>query len=169
MTKREKGQDIARQQRRDGMYQARVKDPYREGAKYVEPTVCPDCGAVFHKGRWQWGESQADAHVHRCPACSRIHDRVPAGILTIGGEFYREHREEIEHLIHNLEAKEKAEHPLERIMEMEMTEQQDQIVIRLTGIHLTKGIGEALHHAYQGQFEFQYAGEDSVMHAVWTR
>lgn len=124
---------------------------------------------MFHKGRWQWGDAPADATAHRCPACNRIHDRVPAGILTLGGTFYQTHREEIDHLVHNLEAKEKAEHPLERIMDIETTEEGSQTVINLTSIHLTKGIGEALHHAYQGQFEFQFAEEDGVMRAAWTR
>jgi len=169
MANRNKSQNPPRQPRRDGIYQARVEDPYRESGKYPEPTVCPDCGAVFHKGRWQWGEAEAEAQSHRCPACSRIHDRVPAAILTLSGDFYQTHRDEITNLINNLAEKEKAEHPLERIMDMESGEAEGHTVIRLTGVHLARGIGEALHHAYQGEFEFRYAEKDGVMHAAWNR
>lgn len=29
-------------------------DAYQEKRKYKEPTICSDCKAVFHVGRWQW-------------------------------------------------------------------------------------------------------------------
>jgi hypothetical protein len=31
-----------------------VNDPYQLREKLVEPSVCRDCGAVYHEGRWQW-------------------------------------------------------------------------------------------------------------------
>ena len=35
------------------------EDSYRAGAKLHDPTVCPECGASFRKGRWTWGPSPA--------------------------------------------------------------------------------------------------------------
>ena len=29
-------------------------DPYQAREKLSEPSVCRDCGAVYHQGRWQW-------------------------------------------------------------------------------------------------------------------
>ena len=40
--------------RRDKLIQERVHDTYKIWGKLPEPTECPDCGAVWHKGRWQW-------------------------------------------------------------------------------------------------------------------
>lgn len=169
MTGRHKSNDFVHHPRRDRIYEEHVQDPYQARGKPPEPTVCPDCSAVFQKGRWQWNQANADAHQQRCPACSRIHDKVPAGILTLSGEFSEAHNEEIMGMIHNLEEKEKAAHPLERIMSIEHLVDEQLTKITLTSVHLTKGIGEALHHAYNGEFNFKYTDRDSTMHATWRR
>lgn len=167
MTGRHTPSDFIHQPRRDRMYEAHVQDPYMSRSKLSEPTVCPGCKAVYHKGHWQWGDAPADAHEHRCPACQRMHDHMPAGTLTVGGEFFAAHREEIMHLIHNLETKEKAEHALERIMDI--NDETDGVTINFTGSHLTRGTGEALHHAYQGELKFHFTDKDDAMQASWRR
>ena len=167
MTGRHKKDDPSHQPRRDRMYEEHVQDPYQSRGKPPEPCVCPDCGVLFHKGRWQWGEAPADAHPHRCPACQRCHDRVPASILTLSGDFFAEHRDEIMNLIHNHETKEKADRPLERIMDS--SEEGGELVIRFTGAHLARGTGEALHHAYQGELDYQHTDKDDVMRVTWRR
>lgn len=168
MTGRHKSEDYIHQPRRDRMYEEHVQDPYRSRMKWPEPTVCPDCGAVFHQGRWTWAEAPDGAAEHRCPACSRIHDRVPAGILTLGGDFFQAHRDEITSLVRNLEIKEKGEHPLERIMAIEDGEG-GEAVITLTGVHLTRAVGEALHRAYEGDLDIAFSDSDAVMRVDWHR
>jgi hypothetical protein len=32
-----------------------ILDPYQRQQKLHEGTVCPQCGVVYHQGRWQWG------------------------------------------------------------------------------------------------------------------
>jgi len=87
--------------RHDGIFKERVHDAYKAKGKLLEPTVCLQCGAVFHEGRWQWREAPANAHRSTCPACHRIHDHFPAGFLTLKGEFFQSHRDEIMHLVRN--------------------------------------------------------------------
>ena len=135
--------------RQDNLFQERVHDAYKARAKLPEPSVCSQCGAVFHQGRWQWLLAPADAHQETCPACHRIHDHYPAGFLYMKGEFFQSHRDEIMHLVHNHEKHERAEHPLKRIMAVE--EKEGETLVSTTDIHLARGIGEALHHAYQGE------------------
>ena len=106
-------------QRHDGLFQEQVHDAYKAKAKMPEPTVCPQCGAVYHEGRWQWRQAPANAHQETCPACHRIHDQYPAGFLTMKGAFFSAHRDEIMRLVHNHEKHERAEHPLKRIMAVE--------------------------------------------------
>jgi len=83
MTGRKKHEDYSHQPRRDRMDEERVSDPYRTRGKWPEPTTCPECGAIVHHGQWRWGKAAPEAEQHLCPACQRIHDRVPAGQLTL--------------------------------------------------------------------------------------
>lgn len=152
--------------RRDRLLQEKVHDAYKIKGKLAEPSVCRECGAVFHQGRWQWGAAPAGAHEETCPACHRIHDSYPAGFVTLQGAFFHAHRDEIMHLVRNHEQRERAEHPLQRIMNVE--EQDDEVLVTTTDIHLARGIGEALHHAYQGELEFHYNPEENLLRVHWS-
>ncbi|QSA95676.1 BCAM0308 family protein [Methylococcus sp. EFPC2] len=153
--------------RHDRLLQEWVHDTYKSKSKLPEPAVCPDCGAIYRHGRWQWGEAEAGAHQETCPACHRVRDKCPAGFLTLGGEFLLTHKDEILHLVHNQEAREKAEHPLKRIIAIET--EGDGLTITFTDPHLARGVGEALHHAYQGQLDFRYQEEERILRVNWLR
>ncbi len=150
----------------DGIFQERVHDAYKLKGKLPEPTVCPKCGAVFHAGRWQWMKAPAGAHQETCSACHREHDHFPAGYLTLQGVFFLTHRDEIMNLVHNVEKRERAEHPLERIMAVE--EKGGMTLVTTTDIHLARGIGEALHHAYKGELKYHYNPEENLLRVGWT-
>lgn len=167
MTGRKNRSDVSHQPRRDRMDEEHVSDPYLSRGKWKEPTTCPECGAIFQHGHWQWGAATPGAEQHMCPACQRIRDRVPAGELTLSGPFFTEHREEIMHLVRNAEAKARAEHALERIMDVK--EEANRTVVTLTDTHLTHGIGEALHHAYQGELDTHYTDKGDLLRAAWSR
>lgn len=167
MTGRRKRSNYIHQPRRDRMDEERVSDPYRARGKWPEPTACPNCGAIFHSGRWQWGTAAPDAEQHLCPACQRVRDRVPAGQLTLSGVFFKTHRDEIMHLVRNAETKARAEHPLERIMDV--VDEPDRTVVTFTDSHIAHGIGEALRHAYQGEMESRYTDEGDLLRVSWSR
>lgn len=153
-------------QRHDGIFQERVHDAYKLKGKLAEPTVCPQCGAVFHQGRWQWMKAPAGAHQETCSACHREHDHYPAGYLTLQGVFFLTHRDEIMNLVHNEEKRERAEHPLKRIMATE--EKGGMTLVTTTDMHLARGIGEALHHAYKGELNYHYNPEENLLRVTWT-
>jgi hypothetical protein len=142
-------------------------DAYRIKGKLAEPTVCPQCNAVFHNGRWQWTDVQAGAHREICPACHRLHDNYPAGFVTLEGAFFAAHSDEIIRLVQNHAAHEKTEHPLKRIMAVE--QHGDSALVTTTDIHLARGIGEAVRHAYQGELELQYNPGENQLRAIWKR
>ncbi len=164
-----KEKDVARRvPRTDRLIREHVHDPYKTRLKLPEPTVCPECGAVFHKGRWQWAEIMpTDAHEEMCQACHRTKDKYPAGTLTLAGGFIDDHKDEILHLVRNQEELEKGEHPLHRIMDIE--EEPGRIVVSTTDIHLPRRIGEALHKAYEGELDFRYEAEAYFLRVNWTR
>ncbi len=145
-----------------------INDPYKAKRKLPEPAFCPVCQAVFDDGRWQWAKSRPlDAVEETCPACHRIRDHYPAGVLTLSGAFALAHKDEILHLARHQEREENAEHPLHRIMTVE--DHPDRVVIHTTDIHLPHRIGQALHHAYRGDLEVQYDREGYSTRAHWTR
>ena len=150
-----------------GMPRRNMDDPYRHAAKPPEPTICPECKAVFAEGRWMWGDAPEEANEQLCPACQRIQDRFPAGYVTIKGAFFAEHRDEIVALIENHEKKEKAARPLQRIMAMDTL--RDGIEVTTTDSHLARGIGEALQDAYKGELKLRYSRDENLRRATWKR
>ncbi|MFI5223077.1 MAG: BCAM0308 family protein, partial [Nitrospirales bacterium] len=132
-----------------------------------EPTVCPTCGAVFHHGRWTWEPRPSGAHETLCPACHRIHDKYPMGLVTIKGSFKDTQREQLIGLVKNTEEKEKKEHPLSRIMAIES--QPDGLVVSTTDTHLSRRIGDSLKHAYLGKLELHYDQDEQFVRVTWTR
>lgn len=153
--------------RRDRLIREKRHDAYHDKAKLPDPTMCADCRALFHNGRWTWAPAPPGAHSTTCPACRRIAENFPAGYLEIHGGFFELHREEAHNLIRNTEQQEKGAHPLERIMNFGVDE--DHILITTTGIHLARRIGEALHHAYQGDLDIIYGDEEQSIRVIWCR
>lgn len=153
--------------RGDRLIHEREHDPYRMRAKAPDPSACPGCGAVYMDGRWHWMDRPDGAHEDLCPACRRVRDKAPAGFLTLGGAFFAAHRDEILERVTHVEAHEKAEHPLERIMAV--TPQGDGVEVTFTDIHLARAAGEAVHHAYQGVLDFHYAPEEYLLRVSWRR
>jgi NMD protein affecting ribosome stability and mRNA decay len=153
--------------RRDRLIQEQVHDTYKSKRKLPEPTLCPQCGAVYHGGRWQWSARPAAAHEHTCPACHRIQDKYPAGSVALTGSFLGAHRDEVLNVVRNAEARAKADHPLKRIIAIE--DQTDGILVTTTDPHLARGIGEALHRACSGELRLHYTEESDILRVEWKR
>ncbi|MDY6816478.1 MAG: BCAM0308 family protein [Pseudomonadota bacterium] len=161
--------DVAERGRGDRLIKEEIHDPYMARSKPREPTVCPECSAVFHKGRWQWSaEPVGEAHEMMCPACERIRDDMPAGILTLSGAFLGKHRDEILKLVYNKVEEEKADHPMKRLMGVE-DGPEGELVIKFTDLHLPRGTGEAIERAYEGKLEIQYTKESNLVRVYWNR
>lgn len=147
--------------RHDRLIQEQRHDPYAERGKPAEPAACPECGAVFHGGRWRGGATTPDAHARLCPACKRMRDDLPAGIVLVGGDFDPSEKDEYLSLIEHTAQAERGEHPIERIMEI--VDEDGGLVITTTGVHLARRIGEALQHAHRGQLEFRYGESENFV------
>jgi NMD protein affecting ribosome stability and mRNA decay len=154
--------------RRDRLLQEMIHDPYKMKRKPVEPTICPECKALFYRGRWEWVDSwPADAREQTCQACRRIKDNYPAGVIELRGRFVAEHRTELIGLARHLEEKANAEHPLQRIMTIE--ESVDRMIIKTTDIHLPHRIADAVHKAYKGDLHQHYDEEGYFVRVTWNR
>lgn len=153
--------------RTDRLLRELVHDPYKSKRKLAEPSVCRDCGVVYLDGRWTSKPAPDDAQQTTCPACRRTQDQVPAGFLTLSGEFLAQHRDEITGLIHNIEARERAVHPLKRIMGLE--DDEGKLVVTFTDPHLARTVGDAIGHAYGGEVDFDYQKDEYLLRVNWSR
>ena len=153
--------------RKDRLVQERGHDTYHARAKLSDPTACPECGAVYMKGRWVWSEAPEGANKALCPACRRVADRFPSGHIEMKGSFFSNHRDEILNLVQNVEQKEKARHPMERIMAID--DFANGALVTTTGIHLARGIGSALSSAYCGDLTVKYLNSETCVKVSWVR
>jgi NMD protein affecting ribosome stability and mRNA decay len=133
------------------------RDPYEAQAKSPGIEVCEVCAIVHHAGRWYVGAPPlGDVRQTICPACRRVKDRAPAGTVRLRG-FSPGLFEELRGIVRNTEAKERAEHPLERLMEV--VEANGELRVTTTGAHLARGIGEALGRRFRGEVSLRYLDE----------
>lgn len=142
-------------------------DAYRVKGKLAEPTACSECNAVFHDGRWQWMTVPEFVNCEICPACHRIKDNVAVGYVTLDGPFFNDHCEEIRHLIQHHAEHERNEHPLKRIIAID--NENGSMLVTTTDTHLARGIGEAVHHAYQGKLKVSHVSGENLVRVHWSR
>lgn len=161
--------DKLRESRKDRLLKPELHDPYLR-QRHAGPAHCPSCGASCQAGRWSWQPLSANGHTAEsviCPACRRIADNMPAGTLTLTGDFIGGHEDEIINLILNTEKREKEQHPLERLLQFRRVD--NGLEITTTGIHLANRIGHALEAAYKGFSEYSYSDSDVQVRINWLR
>lgn len=150
-----------------GAQSGRRSDPYKHPGKLVAPTVCPQCGAVYRSGRWQWGPSPANAREAVCQACHRGNDNHPAGVVMLTGSFVQPNRAEIVRIVDEQGLAEKRERPANRIIGIEQGG--DGVVITTTDIQLPHRIGAAMLRTFQGALDHHFDGTDYLIRVNWHR
>lgn len=153
--------------RRMQMLEGMGDDAYRPPGKARGPVLCPDCGAVFRKGRWSWGAAPAAGRKRRCPACLRIAEDSPAGYVSITGGYYAAHRDELIARVRHCEQDEKSGHPLERVMAIKAAG--DGALVTTTSVHLARRVGHALKSAFKGRLSLTYNRQDNLLRVRWHR
>lgn len=142
-------------------------DPYERKRKYAEPTHCASCAAIYDQGRWRWGAPRPGSRGVTCPACARVRDAMPAGVLTLEGDYVGAHRAELVRIARRQAELEAAEHALHRIMSV--AEQDARVDIATTDLHLPRRIGEALVRAHDGTLTVQYGDDEFSVRVRWER
>lgn len=149
-------------------------DPYLEDLKPDEVAICRQCRSVYAGHRWEM-ESQAHNDLQKakkifetlCPACEKIRDRMPGGVVTLTGSFLHQHEMEIVNLI-NHENKEAMEiNPLERIIDTERSD--SGIIVLTTNEKLAQKLGRAIHKAYSGEVEYHFSEDNKLARVNWRR
>jgi len=151
----------------------RTNDPYipRKGAH--ETGVCPECHAINRKKRWYVDEEEygvlarSGAQRRRCPACRKIADGFPSGVVTLRGRFLRAHRDEILTIARNEERRARGMNPLERIMGLR--EADDGVEILTTDEKLAQRIGREIRKACHGTVAYKWSEDANLLRVTWAR
>lgn len=164
---RSKTHPAASQRRKASRTKPGQGDPYAAKGKRAEPAVCRTCGLEYRRGRWVHPRGASRARPVLCPACRRVADRYPAGVVKLSGPYLREHREEIERLIRHVEQREQRSHPLKRVMAIRAV--RGGLEVTTTDAKLAQGIGAALRRAHQGTLEMDRTSVEAVTRVRWSR
>lgn len=151
------------------------EDPYKTEEQLPEASECRACGDIYMSGRW-YGPEQAPRKGARaehetntvvCPACRKLRDHVPSGVLRLTGQFVLTHRDEILNLIRNQSRKADSINPMERVMTMEA--RPEGIELTTTNEKLAQRIGKAMHKAYSGEIEYKWSEDNKLARVNWHR
>ena len=152
----------------------RTEDPYlpEEGQ---EASLCTSCKALYQTKRWSFNEELSaklagTSKVKEviCPACRKIKDHYVEGYLTLGGEFFVEHKDELVTLLKNEAAKVGKRNVMDRIIQM-APEGNDKLVVETTTDKLAQHLGRAVYKAYKGDLSFSWSEPNHFVRVYWNR
>jgi len=152
-----------------GQRTPRSMDAYK-GKGGTEGTAYCECGAVFRNKRWyseEGGAASKGGHRLVCPACRRVADKNPAGIVNLKGSYLAAHETEIENLVRNTVQSAGMKHPLGRLMDM--SKDKDGITITTTDVKLAQKIGREVYKSHGGDLHFRWTDDEDLVRVTWTR
>lgn len=149
-------------------------DPYIVRSKSNVMAVCKKCHTVYFKKRWYIDEELYQKKILMkkvekvlCPACLKIKENFPGGIVKIKGAFLNKHKQEIINLVKNEEEKAKGFNPLERIIKI--NEIDEGLEVTTTNEKLAQRIGRSLRKSYQGRVEYKWSHDTKLLRVEWER
>ena len=151
-----------------GLRSVRSMDVYRPKRAMPEGASCKQCGIVYHNKRWQVEHLQNESSCEvLCPACQRIEDHNPGGVVTLSGPYLAVHKEEILNRIKQEEAKSRQKNPIGRIMEIK--EEDGRITVTTTEDKLAQKLGREVYKSQKGQLHYQWSHDQRMVRVEWTR
>lgn len=159
----------ARKTEEKGQRTPRSRDNYRLKGGISGGAYC-GCGAVYKNKRWSQSKHAAAPDQERmlvCPACRRIADRNPAGIVSLSGSFLAKHSSEINSNIKKIAENAALKNPLDRIIAINSKE--DAITITTTGTKLARKIGRELFKSFSGDLQYNWSTGEDLVRVRWSR
>ena len=148
---------------------------YRQELGSKEPGLCTKCGTIYIGKRWLLDEAESKRLIEEeslvtrltCPACQRMADNNPAGIVTLSGSYLLTHEDEILNVIKNTETKSRLKNPLGRIMEI--NQENNVLTISTTEDKLAQKLGREIYKAHKGELHYQWSHDQHYVRVNWTR
>ncbi len=152
----------------------RVDDPYLPSEGQTA-AICTTCRALYQNKRWFFDDQfyrrlagSAEVREVTCPTCRKIRDRYPEGILTLSGEFFKDHREEIVTLLEKEADRVSSRSVQDRIIQM-LPEGKDRLVVETTSQKLAQHLGRAVYRAFKGELDFRWSDMNKFVRVYWSR
>jgi len=149
-------------------------DPYLPEGGHKEPAICKSCHALYQQKRWLLDPHTVEAMQNRpdvqwvtCPACQKIAEHYPEGILTLSGDYLWNHEQEIRNILDNEAERVFAKNPTARIMQM--TAEDQSLVIETTEQKLAEHLGRVLNRAHRGELQVDWSGSPRICRVNWER
>lgn len=148
-------------------------DPDIPDRHYPDNTVCRVCHALYLQQRWTRDDTLAALAVEAggkevtCPGCRIVAERNPRGIVTLTGDYWPRHEDEILNLIRNEEARGVANNPIERIIDIR--KEDDALIIQTTTERLAQKIARSIDKAHQGSLVYHWPDNDHLVRVDWER
>jgi NMD protein affecting ribosome stability and mRNA decay len=151
----------------------RQEDSY-EPEEGQEAALCTQCHALYRGKRWSFdaglyarlaGTDKVREVV--CPTCRKIKDHFPEGILTLSGEFFAQHREEIVRLLEKEAGRVAKRSVADRIIRI--IPEDDKLVVETTTEKMAQHLGRAVYKAYKGDLHFRWGEVERFVRVYWSR
>ncbi len=139
-------------------------------------SVCEGCRAVYMNKRWYTEGNVNETALLKnpeavkivCPACSKIRDNFPGGIVTLTGDYVLPHKQDLMNLIRNEEERARGFNPLERVMSVRENGY-GSIVISTTNEKLAQRLGRAIKKAFHGEVTYRWSHDNKLVRVDWVR
>jgi hypothetical protein len=140
---------------------------------YPDDTVCSRCQAVYRHQHWNRDDRRAEtllqsgAETVVCPGCKIIEERNPRGIITLSGDYWPQHRQDILNLVRNEEERGIHTNPLERIIDIR--EEGGNLIIETTNEKLAQKIARSIDKAHSGTLDYHWPDGNHLLRVYWER
>jgi hypothetical protein len=150
-------------------------DSYLPRGASRKVSVCDGCRAVYMNKRWYADGAVDDSTLRNpeaaktvCPACLKIRDNYPGGIVTLKGDYVLPHKQDLCKLIRNEEDRARVLNPLERVISVKENGY-GSIVISTTNERLAQRIGRAIKKAFHGDVAYHWSHDNKLVRVDWVR
>lgn len=150
-------------------------DPYLPRGASRKVSVCEGCRSVYQNKRWYAGADRYENAMRApgtativCPACLKIRDNFPGGIVTLKGDYVLPHKQDLLNLVKNEEARARGFNPLERVMSVKENGF-GSIVISTTNEKLAQRLGRAIKKAFHGEVAYHWSHDNKLARVDWVR
>ena len=139
-------------------------------------SVCGGCRAVYMNRRWYAEGDVYKAAINNnrekvqviCPACLKIRDNFPGGIVTLKGDYVLPHKADLMNLVRNEEERARGLNPLERVIAIKENGF-GSIVISTTNEKLAQRLGRAIKKAFHGEVAYHWSHDNKLVRVEWVR